>query len=271
MNQENAISRLLSLQLHFLTKMIPHSLQNVKMTSRTVADFWSHLEGMESDLQGVCGVMDCTATCVCEVWPSGGLRCDGLYCYLCLRSVTFRGSAVWWTILLLVFAKCDLQGVCGVMDFTATCVCEVWPSGGLRCDGLHCYLCLRSVSLCCWPEKLTPFVCKCMYTSDVGSVRQDYAVKVKVTPWHLCWHRGKAEVRLQSIRNPALQGGGWSAPHSGRFTPCKDPVPIVQEATLGLEAGQDDTENFAPTGSRSPDHTARSELQIIQYLQLMLE
>ena len=25
-------------------------------------------------------------------------------------------------------------------------------------------------------------------------------------------------------------GGGWSAPRPGRFTPGKDPVPIVQEA-----------------------------------------
>ena len=27
-----------------------------------------------------------------------------------------------------------------------------------------------------------------------------------------------------------LDGGGWSAPRPGRFTPGKDPVPIVQEA-----------------------------------------
>ena len=26
-----------------------------------------------------------------------------------------------------------------------------------------------------------------------------------------------------------LDGGGWSAPRPGRFTPGKDPVPIVQE------------------------------------------
>jgi hypothetical protein len=28
----------------------------------------------------------------------------------------------------------------------------------------------------------------------------------------------------------ALEVGGWSAPRRGRFTPGKDPVPIVQEA-----------------------------------------
>jgi len=30
--------------------------------------------------------------------------------------------------------------------------------------------------------------------------------------------------------NPATEGGGWSARRSSRFTPRKDPVPIVQEA-----------------------------------------
>jgi hypothetical protein len=28
----------------------------------------------------------------------------------------------------------------------------------------------------------------------------------------------------------ALDGGGWSTPRPGRFTPGNDPVPIVQEA-----------------------------------------
>jgi hypothetical protein len=28
----------------------------------------------------------------------------------------------------------------------------------------------------------------------------------------------------------ALDGGGWPMPQAGRFTPGKDPVPIVQEA-----------------------------------------
>jgi len=32
----------------------------------------------------------------------------------------------------------------------------------------------------------------------------------------------------------ALDGGGWSASRPGRFTPGKDPVPIVQEAGWAL-------------------------------------
>jgi len=32
----------------------------------------------------------------------------------------------------------------------------------------------------------------------------------------------------------ALDEGGWSTPRPGRFAPCKDPVPIVQEAEWAL-------------------------------------
>jgi hypothetical protein len=36
-------------------------------------------------------------------------------------------------------------------------------------------------------------------------------------------------VYLQPIRNPALEGGWWSAPRFGRFTPGEDTVPLLQE------------------------------------------
>jgi hypothetical protein len=29
-----------------------------------------------------------------------------------------------------------------------------------------------------------------------------------------------------------MKGGGWSAPCPGRFTPGKDPAPIIQEANM---------------------------------------
>ena len=51
-------------------------------------------------------------------------------------------------------------------------------------------------------------------------------------------------------------GAGWSAPRPGRFTPGKDPVPIVQEAGW---AGLDGCGKSRPTGIRSPDRPARSE------------
>ena len=57
----------------------------------------------------------------------------------------------------------------------------------------------------------------------------------------------------------ALDGGGWSAPRPGRFTPGKDPVSIVQEAGLTPGAVWTGTENLAPTGIRSPNRPARSE------------
>jgi hypothetical protein len=52
----------------------------------------------------------------------------------------------------------------------------------------------------------------------------------------------------------ALDGGGWSTPRIGRFTPGKDPVPIV-----GPMAGLDRCGNLATTEIRSPDRPARIE------------
>jgi hypothetical protein len=44
--------------------------------------------------------------------------------------------------------------------------------------------------------------------------------------------RGIAQVFL----DPGARRGGWSASRPGRFTPGKDPVPIVQEASKYVEA-----------------------------------
>jgi hypothetical protein len=51
----------------------------------------------------------------------------------------------------------------------------------------------------------------------------------------------------------------WSAQRPGRFTPGKDPVPIVQEA--GWDPGPVWTcaKNLAPIRIRSPDRPARSQ------------
>ena len=53
--------------------------------------------------------------------------------------------------------------------------------------------------------------------------------------------------------------GGWSTPRPGRFTPGKDPVPIVQEAGWAPGPVWKDGENHTPTGTRSPDRPAHSE------------
>ena len=48
-------------------------------------------------------------------------------------------------------------------------------------------------------------------------------------------------------------------PRPGRFTPGKDPVPIVQEAGWAKGGVWTGAENLAPTGIRSPDRLALSE------------
>jgi len=47
----------------------------------------------------------------------------------------------------------------------------------------------------------------------------------------------------------ALDGGGWSTPRSGRFTPGKDPVSIVLEAGWAPGPVWTGAKNLAPTGS----------------------
>jgi hypothetical protein len=53
--------------------------------------------------------------------------------------------------------------------------------------------------------------------------------------------------------------GGWSAPRPGRFTPGKDPVPIVQEAGWAPGPVWTGAKYLSPTGIRSPDRPARSQ------------
>ena len=57
----------------------------------------------------------------------------------------------------------------------------------------------------------------------------------------------------------ALDRDGWSTPRPGRFTPGKDPVPIVQEAGWASGPVWTGAENLASTGIRSPDRPARSK------------
>jgi hypothetical protein len=51
----------------------------------------------------------------------------------------------------------------------------------------------------------------------------------------------------------ALVGSGWFKSRSVRFTPGKDPVPIVQEAGWSSGPVWASGENLAPTGFGSPD------------------
>ena len=63
----------------------------------------------------------------------------------------------------------------------------------------------------------------------------------------------------------ALDGGGLSTSHPGRFTPGKDPVPIVLGGTWAPGPVWTGVENVSPSGFRSPDRPARSESLIRLY------
>ena len=54
-------------------------------------------------------------------------------------------------------------------------------------------------------------------------------------------------------------GGGWSKTRPDRFTPGKDPVPIVMEAEWAPGPVWKGAENLAPTRIRSPERPACSE------------
>jgi hypothetical protein len=49
-------------------------------------------------------------------------------------------------------------------------------------------------------------------------------------------------------------------PDPGRFTPRKDPIPIVSEAVKAPGSVRTGTDNFVDTGISSPSRPARSEL-----------
>jgi hypothetical protein len=70
---------------------------------------------------------------------------------------------------------------------------------------------------------------------------------------------GWVEVQLYTFLTSALEEGGWSAPRPGRFTPRKDPVPIVQEAGWAPGPVWRGAKNLTSTGIRSPDRPARSQ------------
>jgi hypothetical protein len=71
--------------------------------------------------------------------------------------------------------------------------------------------------------------------------------------------RGGVEGYFYSFLTSALVGGGWSAPHPGRFTKGKDPVPIIQETGWTPGPVWTCAKNLSPTGIRSPDRPARSQ------------
>ena len=88
-------------------------------------------------------------------------------------------------------------------------------------------------------------------------------IKVTVKVSLITGHEGPEVEQMYSSTLPstsALRWGWWSTPPSGRFTPGKDPVPIVQEAGWAPGPVWTGAENLAPlTGIRSYDRQASSK------------
>jgi hypothetical protein len=73
-------------------------------------------------------------------------------------------------------------------------------------------------------------------------------------------HRGSRGIALPFLDHGTRRGEG-SASRPGRsLPPGKDPVPIVQEVGWAPVPVWTGAENIAPTGIRSPDRPARSQL-----------
>jgi hypothetical protein len=90
-------------------------------------------------------------------------------------------------------------------------------------------------------------------TLDLNILVKKVKVNVKQSRYRPNWPRGWIDYPFVT---PALEGGGWSAPLPGRFTPWKDPVPIVQEVRWAPGPVWTCAKNLAPTGIRSPDRPA---------------
>ena len=88
-------------------------------------------------------------------------------------------------------------------------------------------------------------------TNQIPNIKRK--VKGEVLP--ITGHEGPEEEQMYSSTLPStstLDEGGWSTPLPDRFTPRKDPVPIVQEAGWAPGPVWTGVENLAPTGIQIP-------------------
>jgi hypothetical protein len=92
------------------------------------------------------------------------------------------------------------------------------------------------------------------------SVECQCPCKGKVTPLQgRLWPRGGRGIALLFQDLGARRGLGVSVTPRPKFTPRKDPVPIVQEVGWASGPVWTGAENLASTVIRSPDHPARSQ------------
>jgi hypothetical protein len=139
-----------------------------------------------------------------------------------------------WSIIIITLILSYVWFITSVLF----CLCSI--------SGLFSHSCLRNWPFRCCVSKLI--------------IVKSHPTTVHQGP------RGGVEVQLHSFSTSALGRGGWSAPRPGRFTPAKDPVPIVQE--IGWAPGPVWTcaKNLDPTGIRSPYRPARSHINYKEQL-----
>ena len=92
-----------------------------------------------------------------------------------------------------------------------------------------------------------------------------YSNKAKGKGHHRTGHEGpEVQQRYSSTLSltSAVDGGGWSTPRPGSFTPGKDPLPIVQEAGWAPGPVWKGAENLTPLRDSIPGPTSPQRVTI---------
>ena len=145
-----------------------------------------------------------------------------------------------WVVYLCTYVTLLIRFVTNMLK-AATPSVRLWIALFMNC---FCY---------CWYI----FTAHDIQTNTQLNCTYKYTYKALPITGHEC-PEGQ-QMYLYSSLNLGAVWGGWSAPRWGRFTPGKDPIPIVQEAGWAPGSVWTDAENLTPTGIRSPDRPARSE------------
>ena len=104
--------------------------------------------------------------------------------------------------------------------------------------------------------EVTPMVKRvCSKSRVIRIPAPDHSTSLKVNVHPRTDHEGPQEGQRCSYTlslASALDGNGWSTPRPVRFTPWKDPVPIVQEAGQAQRSVWTGAENLVPQRNSIP-------------------